>query len=722
MLALILLFIFGVAIRLVNFFDVFPGGNRFYLFDPDCYMRLRKVMVYLAAFPRPLVFDYFQGFPHGTGIISAPLLEYLLAAILFPFTGRQIDEHLLILLMAFIPPLIGGITVVLLYLLVREWFGSTSGVVAAVFLALLPIHVESTLLGRFDNEMIEPMLFLLIIFVYLRTYRSGTTRTWIILAILQTLFIILWRGALLPLAIIGMDILLRASQTRSCGQFNRKASICYFLPAALIGLICLSNIWGTRNVFSYNIVSWFHVTLFVVAGIVVNSTGYLTSEKRTVMVTAGLVITAFCLAIFPAMKPGLLVVAGGNDWVDSISEYLTAYKDSSTFFVYGIFSVIAPVVAWLALKNDERTQLPRRFLLISIIFFYLLAILRRRFGHFYAIEAAIASGLLPLLLQNIMRRFKPTPKTLLYLSLVVLIPLQLITAAAYPSLSNHSTGPIKGDLEESFLWLRNYSPSAGDPYHPDRLPSYSVLTNWDLGGYLETIGQRPSVATSYGMETYGLEEAGWLFLSTSSAELSSVLDRNKSKYMILYNPIDKLEMYSRLLKVENRFIVDKWDPERKQFAYNLTAEALNLAIIRLYIADGSLVSTGNLHFQPIEGVSLVYESSSLSDLGSFPWGVHRVKIFERVQGARLVVPTLSSCSVIAEQQVFTNQGREFIYRNKGQADKEGTVAITLPYPPKKPNEGVGAVGPAKVVCGGRSISVDITADAVASGKTIQLSW
>lgn len=721
--AAILLFIFGVTVRLVNYFDVFPGGNRIYLFDPDCYMRLRKVMVYLAAFPRPLVFDYFQGFPHGTGIISAPIMEYLLAAILFPFTGRQIDEHLLTVIMAFIPPLIGGITVALLYLLVREWFGSTSGIVAALFLSLLPVHIESTLLGRFDNEMMEPLMFVLIICVYLRTYRSETAGNWLFLGLLQALFLILWRGALVPLAVIGLDILFRAARTGRWARFNREASSAYSLPAAVIGLICLSDIWGTRNTFSYNIVSWFHVTLFAVAGIVVGVAGHLTSEKRSVRVAAGLVIAAACLAIFPAMKPGLLVAMGGNEWIDSISQYLPAYNDVSTFFNYGIFSIIAPAAAWLAMKGDERAQLPRRFLLLSMIFLFLLALLRRRFGHFYAVEAAIAAGLLPLLVQRGVRnRFNLSGGKLLFLSLTALLPLQLITSVAYPSLSSQSTGPLKGDLEESFLWLRSRTPSAGDPYHPDRLPPYSVLTHWDLGGYLETIGQRPSVATSYGMETYGLEEAAKLFLSRSSAELSSVLDSNRSKYMILYNPIDKLEMYTGLLKVENDYIVDKWDPERKRFAYTPKAAALDLAVVRLYIADGSLVSAGNLLFQPIEGVRLVYESAGLADLGSFPWGVHQVKIFERTAGARVLLPPTIGCSAIAEQQVVTNQGRVFIYRNRGQADKGGSVAITIPYPPKQGNDGVGAVGPVNILCGSRSIRADITADAVLSGRTIPLSW
>lgn len=720
--AVILLFLFATAVRMINFLDIFPGGGAVYLYEPDCYMRLRKVMVYLAAFPRPLVFDYFQGYPHGTGIISAPLMEYLLAAVLFPFTGHRIDEQQLAALMAFIPPVAGGVTVALLYLLVRQWFGTVSGVVATVFLALLPIHIESTLLGRFDNEMMEPLMFVLVTHLYLRTYQNETLRNWLFLGMVQTLFIILWRGALVPLAIIGTDILLRVYRSEGRGRFNRDAATCYLLPAALFALVCLTDIWGTRDSFTYNIISWFHVLLFTLAGAVVFAADLLAAERRSVRLLTGGAMVAACLTLFPFLKPGLMVAAGGDDWIDSITQYLPAYRDGSTLYFYGIFPIVAPLVAWIWLKKGEREQFPRRFLLLSLLFFFLLALLRRRFGHFYGIEAAIAAGIVPLLLrEKLGGRMTSSPLITYALSLAALFPLQLTTAAVFPSLSSQTTGPIKGDLEQAFLWLRNNTPPAGDPFHPDRLPAYSVLTHWDLGGYLETIGQRPSVATSYGMETYGLEEAGRLFLSTDSAGLMQVLDRNRSKYMILYNPLDKLEMYTRLLKVENRYFVDKWDPQRKQHAFVPTSEALNLAVLRLFVADGSMLPLGNLTFQPIEGVRLVYESASPAELGGFPREVRQAKIFERVPGAKVVVSPPGGCTVMAEQTVVTNQGREFIYRNLGCVDGAGGVAVVLPYPPKV-GESTGAVGPAIISCGGRRTTAEISAVAVTSGKTIPLAW
>jgi len=717
----ILLFLLGTAARLINFLDIFPGGGRAYLFEPDCYMRLRKVMVYLAAFPRPLVFDYFQGYPQGTGIISAPLMEYLLAALLFPFTGREIDEHLLTVVMAFIPPLAGGLTVALLFLLVREWLGTTSAIVAAAFLALLPVHMESTMLGRFDNEMIEPLMFVVSLRLYLRTYRDDAPGNWLRLGIAQALFVILWRGALVPLGVIGVDILLRAYRPGERGRFSPHAASCYLLPAALFALVCLTDIWGTRASFSYNIVSWFHVLLFGLAAGVVSAAGYLASAKRSVRLLAFGVMASVCLALFPFLKPGLMVAAGGNEWIDSISQYLPAYRDGSTVYLYGIFPIVAPVAALLWLRKNERSDLPRRFLLLSLVFCYLLALLRGRFGHFYAVEAAIAAGFVPLLLRERFAGRFASPLIASSLSLAALLPLQLPTLVLFPSLSSQTTGPLKGDLEQTFLWLRKETPPAGDPYRPDRLPAYSVLTHWDLGGYLETIGQRPSVATSYGMETYGLEEAGRLFLSTDSAGLTRVLDRNRSRYMILYNPLDKLEMYTRLLKVENRFFVDKWDEARKRYAFVPTAEALDLAVLRLYIADGSMVSLGKLTFQPIEGVRLVYESGSPAELGGFPWEVRQSKVFERVAGARVVVPPAGGCTVIAEQTVVTNQGREFIYRNLGRADVAGGLSVVLPYPPKL-GEATGAVGPAIISCGGRRATAEISAAAVASGKTMPLSW
>jgi len=180
-------------------------------------------------------------------------------------------------------------------------------------------------------------------------------------------------------------------------------------------------------------------------------------------------------------------------------------------------------------------------------------------------------------------------------------------------------------------------------------------------------------------------------------------------------------MYTRLLKVENRFFVDRWDPQRGEYAFVPTSEALSLAVLRLFVADGSMVPFGKLTFQPIEGVRLAYESASPAELGGFPWQVSQAKVFERVAGARVVVPAIGGCTVMAEQTVVTNQGREFIYRNRGSADGAGRVSVVLPYAPTK-DRATGAVGPARIVCGGRTLKAEISAAAVAAGTAIPLGW
>src|SRR5210317_729348 len=68
-------------LRFLGFDRVFVDGS-VYLFDPDCYIKLRKVYIFIENFPKINIHDYYQGFPVGTDIISPPILEYVVAGLI----------------------------------------------------------------------------------------------------------------------------------------------------------------------------------------------------------------------------------------------------------------------------------------------------------------------------------------------------------------------------------------------------------------------------------------------------------------------------------------------------------------------------------------------------------------------------------------------------------------------------------------------------------------
>lgn len=196
---------------------------------------------------------------------------------------------------------------------------------------------------------------------------------------------------------------------------------------------------------------------------------------------------------------------------------------------------------------------------------------------------------------------------------------------------------IKGDIEDTMLWIRNNTPSAGDPYRPYIKPDYGIMAHWNYSGWIESIAQRPSVTTSYGMETYGMEEAAQFFLSTDESEMRAVLDKNKVRYMVIDKMMDSIPMYAEIIGRKNIYVTEQWDTKLDTKVYNVTGKIFALIVTRLFAADGSMVSAGNILFKPVEGVRLVYESLSPADIFGLPWEVKRIKVFEYVKGATVKV-------------------------------------------------------------------------------------
>ena len=98
---------------------------------------------------------------------------------------------------------------------------------------------------------------------------------------------------------------------------------------------------------------------------------------------------------------------------------------------------------------------------------------------------------------------------------------------------------------------------------------------------------------------------------------------------------------------------------------------------------------------------LVYESPRVDPLS----GLHEVKVFERVQGAKI------SGEGVIELELVTNQGRTLVYR---QESVNGT--FTVPYPTTGNPYPVHATGPYRIV--GSTRTIEVSEDDVQQGRQV----
>ncbi|HJQ96834.1 MAG TPA: hypothetical protein VJ826_00905, partial [Candidatus Polarisedimenticolaceae bacterium] len=265
----------------------------------------------------------------------------------------------------------------------------------------------------------------------------------------------------------------------------------------------------------------------------------------------------------------------------------------------------------------------------------------------------------------------------------------------------------------------DHTPRAGDPTRPTTPPAYGVLAPWDWGGWIETIAERPSVATSFGREAYGMEELSRFLLAPDGAAATAVLEKNKVRYVVLASVFRSLPMQARVIGDPTVYVQEIRNGAVTGYAP--TAAALTLPSVRLFFADGRSAQAGPLRFAPVEGLRLAYESAGSEPIPDIPWDVKRVKVFEVVPGARLVVHAAPGARITASQPIETNQGRAFALEASGTCGSDGTLELRFPYAPKAGPATTGSVGPVAIVSDARTASVLVSQADADSGSTIDVN-
>lgn len=723
----------AVGVRLLPLLHVFSGG-RVYLYDPDCYVRLRKILVYLQAFPATSVHDYFESFPRGTGIIAPPTMEYFVAALAYPFRAFAQLRPVIETAIAYVPVLVGAVTVIVLYRFMERSLGRTAAAVAAAVLALYPPFIDATVLGRFDNEMLEPLLLLATMRIYISTYEDQRNpRSWWSVGAMSVLFLSIWRGAIFPLSILGADLVARILSLRQDGRealsLGRMSALMYGTAAGLVAVICVTNLWETRSTFSFNIISWFHVALFGAAAAAMMILSAVISRRYvgpTVGVLAGysaLTVILLVLAGFlgQSLVQGMRVVGGGDVWIDSIAQYQRGMSAARAVIMYGGLSFAAPL-AIFCFRDFIRERLAwHRLLLVWTLFIAVAVIARGRYAEHYGLNVAILSGIAFSVLPGRLARWRGVAGT--FAPVIVALAMLLLQAPTVMyGTALYANGPslsLKGDIEDTLLWMRDNTPSAGNPLLPWVRPDYGVLARWDYGGWIESVAERPTLTTNFGTEAYGMEDVAQFFLANSEEEMMEVLRRNEIRYMIIDKVIGDLPMYARIIGRENSFYSAQWDPRRKTTVQVPDRAAYSLISSRLFFADGSLREHGGIRFAPIEGVRLVYESATPAAVGGLPWEIRKLKVFERTDGAVLLVQGRPGRTVDFEQRIETNQGRIFTYRNEKIIAQDGTARFQVVYPARMSAHATGAVGPVILSGAGGRRMIAISDEDIRSRKIVR---
>jgi dolichyl-phosphooligosaccharide-protein glycotransferase len=365
-------------------------------------------------------------------------------------------------------------------------------------------------------------------------------------------------------------------------------SITFFI-AMLLVLPFVKSYNGFSNYFY----SFFHPTILligvVVALMVSITSGYLAKQKLNKyyypasIIMLGVVGLGLAYAIIPSFTGALLAgfnifqaKTGGAATVGEAAPLLSSQGQFSILSILSNFPAFSNLVILspfvfaliglaLIMLQYRRSMNPIYLLVIvwSLIMLFL-TLAQNRFAYYYSVDIAILTGYLSVWglqraglseLEDSVSARKDMTKFLTSNFKVLLAAFLIFFLFIYPGLSlcvltaKYTSGP-DSDWLTSTAWLENNTPKIGMelytiynypgkgqkyPYPPE---AYGVMSWWDYGHLIETVGHRMPNANPFqqgiGNLTAGVPGSSPFFLAQNESEaeqILSALDRNRSLYM-----------------------------------------------------------------------------------------------------------------------------------------------------------------------------------------------
>ena len=695
-----------------------PGYDEFY--------HMRRILYTVQNFPDTLWFDSYLNYPHGWENVWPPLYDQICAA--FCILLGQHSRPGVEMAASFMPIIFGTIATIVVYFLIREIFDHRTAILASLMTVLAPTYLQYTRFAAMDHHSLE-VLFLLsaLLFLILAFCRQEKRYIFAVLAgISLAALAYTWHGATLYLAIVpvyGAIEMAMALKDKRSWQGTAMALI-LALAVAIILILPYRNAAWLRP-------SFMGIVAVFGAMAVISALGYIIAKKNISWKAFPLSITVLFLAFVLILSSGLLELGGlikfgleliwGGSWIGMISEAEPLIYDWLTFkqvLFSGLglnllFALAGFAVILIYIRNSQGGR--RQGLMILLLwaaFAIILTFGQLRFLYMSTISIGILISILFFYLLDLIRDRLGgnNQRSMLPAILILFLFLTLPSIAEVANTVTYSDPMIKGDWQESMAWLKENSNATSYFDAPVKTPEYSVMCWWDYGNWIMYMAERPVVASNF---QAGWEDAAKFYLSESEENATALLDERGSKYVFL----DHSMAYGKLGAIANWAHEDlttyfmAQDYSGSQITVIPTQRLFNTTLGKLYYFDAA----GTSHFR------LIYESKTF--LGENP-AKAQVKIFEYVPGALIRVRTGADQKVGCVLNMTSNQDRPFIYANQA-APREGVLEMRVPYSTESRYECT-AVDPYLIFSGNqmgvRMKHVNVSEDDVLNGRTIEVAF
>jgi asparagine N-glycosylation enzyme membrane subunit Stt3 len=738
----------GFLLRTTNAATVLLGDH-VVLAENDPYYHLRRIFAVLAGYPRVPSFDPWIDFPHGAPIVFAPLFDFAIATLAL-LAGLTPDQRVAVETLAlFVPPVLGALTSVAVYLLARRVTSRGAALLAALLLALTPAHGWYSRLGFVDHHVAVTLvavllcaLALMALGVRAHTEASAAApntpeslRLFPALAAALALGcgVLLWNGTLLLVAV--MDAALLALFI--AGDDARRIAVASLIAlthvvAALMVLAVVPSIvhdtgwpWGAVTV------SYLHVVLLVLGGGLAAATAVLVrrgASGRTLLVVAAASGTVVVFALVLQRD----ALARVHDWLfaadpfmGAVQESVSILRTSDGFFDLtecrvwmGRFFLATPFLlgflGWQIARGGWRDA-GRLFLLVWAAEMFAAALAQRRF-------AETAAPALSILVADFLVQVATTLHARLAAHGVSRAALRVALGSALAFVVAFAFAPYYvGFFEEpgrlTALLRAPLGPGAAsawtDADRAEQEGSVEVrldrtlrrlgaleaarlaesgrpgpaMSAWPLGHKLLHVANTPVTVTPFGSYVggEGFADSTDFLLTADDGRVRDILERRGIRWVVVDNDLGTI----------GAAIVGRGDNPRRWYLREMLADGDIAYVFQLpllhstYFRLTSLVgseATVTVPDGPSEMVPAIRGLRLVIDAARDD-AIGFVKVYEVVPGMRLRVRTSPGARVVARYAWRSDVGRQRTYVQSAVADPSGDASLSLPYSSERPDLG-----------------------------------
>lgn len=533
---------------------VFAGPSGVRLFDTDSYYHLRHARYTTAHFPHLQAWD--PGvYPNGQPRLYAGLFDVTIAAAALVAGGGHPSERRVIQVAAFVPAVLGALSVGALFWLGAATAGELAGLVALLLVTLYPgTFLHRSLLGAVDHHAAEVLLALLTTLglagAVKRGFAPGDGPAWrrwlpdVRAAAPLAVFFFTWFGAPIYLVlvaaaffVVGTLLVARGDDVVPLARAACRYGTGLLIATSAVALVAPGLVMEAHT---------FKQTLLAAALFAAGCPVYLLALRRLAPPAAGrarslIVALGGGIAVLALLSVAARIVPPARSLVDQLLGVKTnlvkeqaaltidkvAYLGGAPAFLALLALPVALVAAWRR-HQPTPAELARLMAVCLSTLVVLLWLRTRDYGY-------VAPPLLALLSADLLarawRRARPGRARLAgaaVVATVLIVPLWPARATAPPVPERAALADfmmLRPGWEQALGWMRAHTPPLAEPLDaptpvPFRHPAgnYGVQAFWDFGHYVAELGKRPPLASG----GISVSSARWFLLDDEDAAVSAL--------------------------------------------------------------------------------------------------------------------------------------------------------------------------------------------------------